>query len=151
MPVTFKVADHAASPIRLYRGPNTAESILKGAARNATENLQEVLQCSIHASDVPKIIPSPNGFVYTCIQAYNSHQNLVIRPDDIWMAILTQFSMYVNRHAEEMRSYFVAHEGKKELEVKSSGNRYTVDFGAMANRMGELLDVGPPQKTKVNY
>lgn len=41
-----------------------------------------------------------------------------------------------------MREYFVAHEsGKKELEVIAVGDRYTVDFGAMAKQMTDLLDV----------
>lgn len=142
MPVTFKVAPHSAVPARKSTSAAaTTEDLLKSAACNASKSCSEVLQSSIDIFDIPKISPSPNGFVYACINAYNSHQNLVIRPDDIWIAILTQFSMYVNRHAEELRSYFVAHEGKKELVVKSGGNRYTVDFGALARQMGDLLDV----------
>jgi len=41
----------------------------------------------------------------------------------------------VNAHAEELRSHFVKHEGKKELVVKAVGTRYTVDFGNLANQM----------------
>lgn len=49
-------------------------------------------------------------------------------------------SLSINAHAEELRQTFVAHEGKKELEVKGLGNRYTVDFAGMARKMGYLLE-----------
>ena len=41
----------------------------------------------------------------------------------------------VNAHAEELRSHFVEHEGKKELVVTAAGTRYTVDFGNLAKQM----------------
>ncbi|KAG8869318.1 hypothetical protein FRB97_001349, partial [Tulasnella sp. 331] len=80
-----------------------------------------------------------NSFVHTVTQAYSTHHDLVLRPDDVWLAILIQFNFYVNAHAEELRHLFVAHEGKKKLVVYAVGTRYTVDFGAMAHRMGELI------------
>jgi Domain of unknown function (DUF4419) len=36
----------------------------------------------------------------------------------VWIAILCQFSFYMNKHSEEFRKCFVQHEGKKELIVK---------------------------------
>jgi Domain of unknown function (DUF4419) len=45
----------------------------------------------------------------------------------------------VNAHAEELRSFFVQHEGQRELEVEAIGDRYTVDFGAMVQCMGQQL------------
>jgi hypothetical protein len=41
---------------------------------------------------------------------------------------------------QEMRSYFVAHEGKKELTVTMVGTRHSVDFGSFAQQMARLLD-----------
>jgi len=64
----------------------------------------------------------------------------VPRPDDIWLAILTQSSFYVNTHAEELLSLFVAHEGKKELRITAYGTRYTIDFGRMARQTAVLLE-----------
>lgn len=58
-----------------------------------------------------------NGFVQACIEAYSRHRHLVIRPDDVWLAILTQFSFYVNGNAEMLREVFVEFEGKKELTI----------------------------------
>lgn len=68
---------------------------------------------------------SKNGFVNTLIDAYNYHHNLIIRPDDIWAAIMTQFSFYINKHAEDFRGKFVDFEGKKQLTVASSGSLTT--------------------------
>lgn len=83
--------------------------------------------------------PNYNGFVQAVVQAYNDHHNLLIRPDDIWIAILSQLNLYINAHVEELHSFFVRHEGQRELEVNAHGNRYTVDFGAMAQDMSRLL------------
>jgi hypothetical protein len=47
------------------------------------------------------IYPASNGFVDTVVHAYNEHQHLEIRPDDVWFAVLGQMSIYVNEHAEE--------------------------------------------------
>lgn len=83
---------------------------------------------------------SSNGFVKGAIRAYSYHHHLRIRPEDVWFAILSQFSIYINAHAEELRGQFVAHEDKKELELKYCGTRYTVDFGRFAEKMGELIE-----------
>ena len=45
----------------------------------------------------------------------------------------------MNAHSEELRHYFVAHEGKKELIVQASGTRYTVDFGALSRQMTKKI------------
>jgi hypothetical protein len=85
--------------------------------------------------------PRKNGFVNTVLDAYNKHHALVLRPDDIWLCILTQFSLFVNGpgRAEALRSKFVAHEGKKEIEVTATGSRYTVDFGSLAQQMTDQI------------
>ncbi|UKZ80014.1 hypothetical protein TrVFT333_007778 [Trichoderma virens FT-333] len=59
-----------------------------------------------------------NGFVDGLIRAFNQDLHLVIRPDDVWQAILSQFSLFVNGNAERLRHMFVAHEGKRELTVE---------------------------------
>lgn len=76
-----------------------------------------VLQSSFEGHKFEATLATQNGFVSALMQAYNHHQRLKIRPDDVWLAILTQFSAYVNAHAEELRDSFVAHQGKKELKT----------------------------------
>ncbi|KAJ7358517.1 hypothetical protein DFH08DRAFT_1043613 [Mycena albidolilacea] len=89
------------------------------------------------------IVPSPNGFVSTLLDAYTQDRAVVIRPDDVWLAILSQFNFFVNAHAELLRANFVAHEGQKQLTVKVVGqgvDQYTVDFGFIARAMAGLVE-----------
>ncbi|KAL8756547.1 MAG: hypothetical protein Q9184_004461 [Pyrenodesmia sp. 2 TL-2023] len=81
-----------------------------------------------------------NGFVRACHLAYSKHHHLTLRPEDIWFAILSQLSFHINAHAEELRSFFVAHEGREELEVFGIGTIKTVDFGPLAVRMTKEMD-----------
>lgn len=85
--------------------------------KDGPEN-RPIIQSSFH--DLPgtsTIIPYGNGLVDGIIRAFNQDLNLVLRPDDIWLAILTQFSMFVNGNAELLRAHFVAHKGRKTLTV----------------------------------
>ncbi|KAJ7209142.1 hypothetical protein GGX14DRAFT_453204 [Mycena pura] len=88
---------------------------------------------------VSNVIPTPNGFVHTVLSAYNKHHNLIIRPDDVWLAILTQFNFFVNASAERLRASFVAHAGKETLSVERQADRYTMNFADMAREMAGLL------------
>jgi len=56
----------------------------------------ELLQSSFSTDpaelETANIVPNPNGFVNALAAAYNQHHDLVIRPDDVWIAILSQFN-----------------------------------------------------------
>ncbi|KAJ7859106.1 hypothetical protein B0H13DRAFT_2075329 [Mycena leptocephala] len=86
---------------------------------------------------VKNVFPRPNGFVDTIISAYNQHHALILRPDDVWITILTQFNFYVNAHAELLRANFVAHEGTKALTVSTASFD---DFGRLAREMVSLIE-----------
>ena len=76
------------------------------------------------------------GLVGMILDAYNKHHDLVLRPEDFWQAILTQFSFYVNANAEQLRDRIVDFEGQKELKVHMGDHTlYTVDHALFANRM----------------
>ncbi|KAF9558304.1 hypothetical protein CPC08DRAFT_667741 [Agrocybe pediades] len=144
MPVTFKVASHDAAKVKPsyeYRSLNTADELLASTwgKKAKTTRSKELLQSSLVNPDFSRIAATHNGFVNTVIDAYNAHHHLVLRPDDVWIAILGQFNFYVNTHAEDLRSHFVAHEGKKELVVQAVGTRYTVDFGSLAHQMTDQI------------
>jgi hypothetical protein len=83
------------------------------------------------------IAPSPNGFVRAATDAYNKHHHLMIRPDDVWCAILSQLSFYICSHAEEMRHFFVAHEGKLNISVLSSRVLAESDVSAMVTALAK--------------
>jgi len=95
----------------------------------------------VRGSPVPtdgSVKSSPFGLIGTAVTAYGYHHNLMIRPDDIWITILSQFSYYVNARSDLLRDMFVAHEGKKELNVTVSGyNVYTAPYDDMTR---EFLD-----------
>ena len=46
---------------------------------------------------------------------------MILRPDDVWIAITTSFARYMEVHAEDLRSKFVDHEGQKELVAYGGG------------------------------
>ncbi|KAJ6574455.1 hypothetical protein B0H19DRAFT_1063407 [Mycena capillaripes] len=157
MPVTFSVVKHPARPVRLDAADGlTGEQILPAASRNRYQGkIAEVLQFSLSDSTsgsgssvsdrklavkIPRLQPKRNGFVGTVISASNEHHALIIRPDDVWIAILCQFNFFVNSNAELLHANFVAHEGKKELEISAEGSRYSIDFGAMARQMVDLIE-----------
>ncbi|KZP13560.1 hypothetical protein FIBSPDRAFT_913034 [Athelia psychrophila] len=135
MPVTFHPAKHNATPFPSkpkWKEEAPATRILRDSCRDQFYKCGEIFQSNI--------IPSNNGFVNTVVEAYSDHRALIIRPDDVWLCILTQFSFFVNGNAEQLRKQFVAHEGKKELNLSATGTRYTVDFGDLARQMTELIE-----------
>jgi hypothetical protein len=80
-----------------------------------------------------------HGFVSSTIEAYNHHHNLILRPDDLWMAILTQMSLYINARGEKLRAMFVNHQGKKELKVKGGGCLRSANYEALTLSMTEEI------------
>ncbi|KAJ7119579.1 hypothetical protein C8R44DRAFT_737376 [Mycena epipterygia] len=149
MPITFSVAEHPANPIKLGQAEEGlhGEQILREACKNLS--VGEVFQFSLSdtthdtrdsSAKISHIVPKHNGFVDTVISAYSQHHALVIRPDDVWLAILSQFSFFVNANAELLRANFVEHEGKKHIVVYAARTRHTVDFSGMSQQMVELID-----------
>ena len=144
MPVTIIPATHSASLIGLGRPlsrPATdSRDLLNRACPRQGNKCVELLQSSFDSNIKAAVQPSANGLVHGAIQAYNHHHHLRIRPEDVWFAIISQLSFYINCHAEELRDLFVAHQDKKELVVTfGSGTRRTVDFGVFAREMSRLV------------
>jgi hypothetical protein len=52
--------------------------------------------------------------------AFAQHLPLRLAPDDIWSLITYAFAKHVDENAEELRSLFVKHQGKKRLLVETS-------------------------------
>jgi hypothetical protein len=63
------------------------------------------------------IFPSSDGFVRGALDAWARHQQLVLRPDEVWFEILVQLNFFMKAHAEDVRDIFVSHQGKEEIEV----------------------------------
>jgi hypothetical protein len=121
MPVTFHPAPHKANPVWDV-GDMNARELLRTSCPEQWDICDKVLGSFIGLGDsalCTGLTSAHWGLVSTITDAYNHHHALVLRPDDVWLAILVQFNFYVNAHAEELRQHFVAHEGKKEIVVSS--------------------------------
>jgi hypothetical protein len=136
MPTTVNIVDHVATP---WKQSNivSPEKLLESACPKQWRRCEKVVQSSFEISELSEahISASDNGFIRAAYTAYNYHHHLVLRPEDVWFAILTQLSFYINAHAEELRSFFVQHDGQKELEAVSD----IADFGALAVQMTDLI------------
>ena len=53
--------------------------------------------------------------VGTVFEAYLNHFNLILKPDDVWIAITTAFARYIGAKNKVLRSKFVTHVGKMKL------------------------------------
>jgi hypothetical protein len=155
MPVTFSpFPEKEISPTSRRLASLTASSLLAVNKLQSSEPkpkpVVKILQSTFgrgNAAIRTPLVPLEHGLVHTVLEAYNQHHALVLRPDDIWLAILSQFSLFVNGkdksgtpRAERLRQCFVAHEGKRKLSVTMTGNRYSVDFGLFANLMVKEID-----------
>ncbi|RYN20296.1 hypothetical protein AA0112_g10715 [Alternaria arborescens] len=142
MPVTITVADHKSES---YHNRNAKiasnDALLEGTSLSDSKNCKWIIQSSVSEDEFSKshIVESNNGFVHAAFTAYSWHHHLVIRPEDVWFAILSQLNVYINANAEALRDHFVSHQGHKELRVKEVGNIHTVDFGMLARRMTALI------------
>ena len=85
MPITFAVADHAASEVALSRSTidNHTRRIFVGACEAQAKRCRRMLQSSLDEpgikKDLPQIMPRSNGFVHAVLEAYGSHHHLRIR------------------------------------------------------------------------
>ncbi|KAJ7478280.1 hypothetical protein FB451DRAFT_1172615 [Mycena latifolia] len=117
MPVTFAPATrtcaqdtHPATSRDV--APVTAAKLLSAASCFANVDTKaRIVRFSIGGRPGPdnthlKIAPGPgNSFVDTVLCAYTHHHALVIRPDDVWLAVVSQFSFYAPaRHWQGQRS-----------------------------------------------
>lgn len=138
--VTIKPAPHQANAVKLSKKPKrSAEDVLNEVQQDDTRG--QLIQSSFKNGADTSFVSTSNGFVNSTIQAYNQHRHLKIRPEDIWLSILTQLSSYINAHAEELRGSFVAHEGKKELviEYTDGSTRFTLDWSDFAYKIGVMI------------
>lgn len=79
----------------------------------------EILQMSDFPSNT---ILTGNNFAETVNFANSNRINFTNGADDLWAAIMTQFSFYVNKNAETFRHKFVSFEGRKTLKVHVTGS-----------------------------
>jgi hypothetical protein len=122
--VTVKPAPHGANAVASSgRSATTAKELLKSSCYKEFQKMRNDHLIQSSFDDTPlgiQYLGASNGFVDAAIMAYNQHHHLIIRPEDVWFSVLVQLNVYINEHAEELRSMFVAHEGQKRLQLEVS-------------------------------
>ncbi|KAI0386201.1 hypothetical protein F5Y04DRAFT_117529 [Hypomontagnella monticulosa] len=144
MPATVRPSDHGSRSWagRRYRLASSPDILLHYTltddTRTSPPRARQLVQSSFAGLERKhNVFATKNGFVHACVDAYNEHHALVIRPEDVWFAILTQFNAYINGHSEELRKRFCGHEAQQELhlDVDLDG----VDHGKMAFAMTKIM------------
>lgn len=84
---------------------------------------------------------NPNGFVFTALNAYVSHYHLEIRPDDVWLCILTQLCTYMKVNCDDLclHQTFVKHQGMAPLVLAYDISYESLDHAKYANDVLRLL------------
>ncbi|CAF0745870.1 unnamed protein product [Adineta steineri] len=117
---------------------NDAANELPGAQSHTTSTAQYKLLYS-KANGPYTHADGSHPILTAFLNAYNSHEDIILSPDDIWLMVCIGFSKYVNDNAEKLRHFFVDHDGKKELTVthildKPNWNRFLEDMRLEVNK-----------------
>ncbi|KAF8460767.1 hypothetical protein BDZ91DRAFT_639141, partial [Kalaharituber pfeilii] len=122
-------------------GTQSSEELLKSINHRAEKECKELIQSSL-TDEVSRtnLVPSENGFIGAVLAAHAGHHHLEIRPDDVWIAILAQFSLFVNANAETLADKFVGFPEMKQLQVGLPGCRKSLNYGLLTLAMTELID-----------
>ena len=86
MHVTIYPASHAAKKFERKFAKESVEIFLSSGA---SKSRKEVLQDSFGGLTENNVVGVSNSIVQACIKAYSGHHHLAIRPDDVWITILT--------------------------------------------------------------
>jgi hypothetical protein len=67
--------------------------------------------------------PELSGFVRTAVYAHLHRHELSIRPDDVWLAITSQFCRYLRGNSESVADYFLDLQGRDGITVVEEPQR----------------------------
>ncbi|KAK0732740.1 hypothetical protein B0T21DRAFT_349716 [Apiosordaria backusii] len=161
MPVTIFPSSHPPEPARLHQNYTrvaSPEQLLSSitshetntTSRSSPTRPRTIIQSSFSSPSSPNsstttLYAAKNGLVYTLMEAYSNHHNLLLRPDDIWLAILSQLSVYINANASLLQHLFIPSSQKhspaaqkKELYIPVELSP-TLNHGALAHQMASTL------------
>ncbi|KIK81539.1 hypothetical protein PAXRUDRAFT_832777 [Paxillus rubicundulus Ve08.2h10] len=128
---------------------NARVTLLRDVAPEQSAICSELLQTSLPTGRdaIRDIMPQRNGFVKTVIESYNNHRGLIIRPDDVWLAILVQFGFFVHNNADALHSVFIGHGARAGLVIRSRGDSRVMDPASMEHQLTELIQDQIPDLT----
>ncbi|KAF5664295.1 hypothetical protein FHETE_7178 [Fusarium heterosporum] len=141
MPITIPVASHPATSWVAKTKPS-AEDLLAGVSRLDHKRCMRIIHSSFSAEGNIQnhhVSASKNGLVWAAYQAYSHHHHLTIRPEDIWFAIISQISFYINKNPESLRNRFVSSRDRKELAVTIPKSTKRPTYHVLAQLMNEEI------------
>ncbi len=152
MALTFNVAD---VPVKSWSGKHVSvedhvkrEYCTKDSFRHGSIPTGNLIKVEDESTPETCFIPRlGNGLAGVALETYNQHHELILRPDDICIAIGTVFAGYVDRNHESMRGTFVNHEGKIELVAKGDGNIYSANYANLISQI--VVQIEEHTKTEV--
>lgn len=139
MVATFTIHPHFIMPITFRPSPNLGveQVCIRDLPSQKEEKGVEVLQTS--RDPTLMYVEDGNGFVNAVCNAYSNHHALRIRPDDVWIAIAVQVSLFIEMHADELRDKFVSHQGKTCLKVEGPGTLRHAPYDWFATEMAQKI------------
>jgi hypothetical protein len=132
---TFLVSDARPATTLLPEVPykEAVESLLKTAASNRRSRPVEA--CARYHGKLLAGVPF-HPVVAAAHRAFMDHRPLCLSPDIIWLVICQGVANHISVHAQELRSRFVAHDGKMQISVRRD------DFvkGSPENPWAEIIE-----------
>ena len=132
--ITIRPSGKHAAPLKETKFlTRTSKDLLHNIGRMKERG--DMLNSSFEGDRLEATSGCDNGLAWALIHACTHHHHLKIRPDDVWLAILTQFSAYVHARPEAFRGQFLPHDNKKE-ELKT---KLASDWSAIGATMKLLM------------
>ena len=124
------------------KNPRTLQELFSFKSDGNTQTLEA---CSKHETELYG--GDYHGLFSAVSYAYDKHIGLELHPDHFKLLILQGFAIHVNENAEALRGLFVAHEGKKKIEIMrddfvkgSPNNPWTEVFDQFASKISNDLN-----------
>ena len=138
MPISFNLS---AQPPQFVNRQGIASQHYHG---NAEQNVEVLAAQMSSTSENADVRPLGKGLVWTALDSYNYHHNFLFRPDDVWMAILTQLNLFFHFRGNSMRKHFVPWEDRLPTRGSHAGNIDSIDWEAQVeDAMTTTSFIGP--------
>lgn len=125
------ILEHSASSISFVVDKNLTPPDFHLDQKNANDIIDYWLDSEQIPMEVANVITSSlsskesycylgKDTLFQCIlSCYARHRPLTLSPDVVWIVIIQAIGRHINSNPEKYRNIFVAHKGKKEIEVES--------------------------------
>jgi hypothetical protein len=89
-----------------------------------------------------------NGLFESLSRAYQAHGGVLLRPNDLWVQVMFDFSSFINDNSESFRNVFVQHQGKIKLTAVNEKFDIDVFLADLEQQIAKNLNLKVPLVTK---